>query len=64
MLKTGKVKGYQGHHINSVNGNVRLAGNPDNIDFVKGTKGNLAAHGGNFRNPTTGPLKNRKIKKR
>ena len=63
LLKNGKVKGYQGHHINSVNGNTRLAGNPNNIDFVKGSKGNLKAHGGNFQNPTTGPLKNRKIKK-
>jgi RHS repeat-associated protein len=63
LIKNGKVKGYQGHHINSVNGNPRLARNPDNIDFVKGTKGNLAAHNGNFQNPTSGPLKNRKLKK-
>ena len=64
LLEKGKVKGYQGHHINSVNGNARLAGNPDNIKFVKGSKGNLAEHGGNFQNPTSGPLISRKPKKR
>lgn len=34
LVKHGKVKGYEGDHINSVNGNVGLSGNPDNIQFV------------------------------
>jgi hypothetical protein len=55
LLKTGKVSGYQGHHINSVNGHPRLAGNANNIRFVTRAE-NLAAHGGNFRNPSTGAL--------
>lgn len=59
LLQTGKVSGYQGHHINSVNGHPELARDPNNIKFVKGGGGNLAEHGGNFRNPTTGELMNR-----
>jgi hypothetical protein len=60
-LKTsGKVKGYHGHHINSVNGSPELAGDPNNIEFVKGVKENLQRHGGNFRNQTQGSLINRK----
>jgi RHS repeat-associated protein len=62
-LKTrGKIKGYHGHHINSVNGSPDLASDPNNIEFVKGAKENLERHGGNFRNPTRGPLINRKEK--
>jgi hypothetical protein len=53
LLNTGKVKGYQGHHINSVNEHPQLAGEPSNIKF---TKNNLGEHNGNFRNPTSGPL--------
>ena len=60
LLKTGKVKGYEGHHINSVKDNdLAMAGNPDNIKFVKGRKGHLAEHGGNFKNETSGPLMDR-----
>lgn len=54
LRDTGKVSGYEGHHINSVNGSPELARNPDNIKFVRGRAGNLAEHGGNFRNPTSG----------
>jgi hypothetical protein len=61
LLNTGRVSGYQGHHINSVNGSPELAGEPNNIGFVKGTAGNLEEHGGNFRNATTGPLMNRTL---
>lgn len=56
LLETGKVKGYQGHHVNSVKDNAEMAGNPDNIKFVKGRTDHLAEHGGNFRNPTYGNL--------
>jgi RHS repeat-associated protein len=59
LLQTGKVSGYEGHHINSVNGSPELAGDPNNIKFVEGRAGNLAEHGGNFQNPTTGELLNR-----
>ena len=59
LLGTGKVSGYQGHHINSVNGHEEMAGDPNNIKFVKGVQGNLDEHGGNFQTPTEGPLINR-----
>lgn len=60
LAKTGKVPGYQGHHINSVNGHPELAGNPNNVEFVTRAE-NLARHGGNWRNPTTGELLERTI---
>jgi hypothetical protein len=34
----------------------KLAGDPRNIQFVRGQTGNLEEHGGNFQNPTMGPL--------
>ena len=61
LLQTGRVSGFEGHHINSVNGNPQLARDPNNIKFVEGRAGNLAEHGGNFRNPTRGGLMNRTL---
>jgi RHS repeat-associated protein len=60
LLKEGKVKGYEGHHINSVKGSPHQAGNPNNIKFMTRVQ-HFKAHGGNWRNPTTGTLLNRKI---
>jgi len=45
-----------GHHINDVARFPEWAGDPRNIEFVRGQAGNLQQHGGNFRNGTTGPL--------
>jgi hypothetical protein len=59
LLQTGKVNGYVGHHINNVADHPELAGNPNNIKFVAGQEGNLAEHGGNFRNATSGELMSR-----
>lgn len=53
LLKTGKVKGYQGHHMKSVKGYPDLAGDPFNIQFLTRQE-HLAAHFGNFRNITHG----------
>lgn len=53
LLSTGKVKGYQGHHMKSVKGYPELAGDPLNIQFLTRSE-HLAAHGGNFRNITHG----------
>ncbi|MDE6121690.1 MAG: RHS repeat-associated core domain-containing protein, partial [Duncaniella dubosii] len=61
LLLTGKVKGYEGHHINSVKDFPHLAGNPDNVTFMT-RKEHLLEHFGNWRNKTEGPLLNRKIK--
>jgi RHS repeat-associated protein len=57
LLKTGKVTGWEGHHINSVNHHsLELAEDPNNIKFVKGRKAHLAEHDGHFQNKTTGDL--------
>lgn len=61
LLNTGKVKGYQGHHINNVKYHPELAGKPNNIKFVKGWDGHLNEHKGNFRNETSGKLIDRTI---
>ena len=53
LLNTGKVKGYDGHHMKSVKGRPDLAGDPSNIQFLT-RKEHYMAHGGNWRNVTTG----------
>ncbi|EYE87272.1 hypothetical protein Q428_14180 [Fervidicella metallireducens AeB] len=55
LLSTGKVRGYHGHHINSVKKYPHLAGLPSNIRFLKRSE-HLKKHGGNWRNQTTGRL--------
>ena len=56
LLQTGRVKGFEGHHVNNVNTFPELAGNPRNIQFVDGRLNHLDAHSGNFTNSTTGEL--------
>ena len=53
LIATGKVSGYQGHHMKSVKGYPELAGDPTNIQFLTRSE-HLAAHGGNWRNITHG----------
>jgi len=60
LLETGRVKGYQGHHINNVKDHPAMADNPNNIKFVRGGPDHLSEHGGNYQNKTTGPLIDRK----
>ena len=48
-----------GHHINSVAQFPEWAGDPRNIMFVRGQEENLMEYGGNFQNPTIGPLVDR-----
>lgn len=62
LLETGKVKGYEGHHINNVKNHPNLAGDPNNVKFVKGRREHLGEHRGNFQNETTGELIDRSIK--
>ena len=59
LLLNGKVKGYQGHHINSVKDHPGMAGNPENIKFMT-RQDHLLEHGGNWKNQTVGPLLDRK----
>jgi len=56
LLKDQKVKGYEGHHIRSVNSHSpKWAADPRNIEFVTRNE-HLQRHGGDFHNPTTGKL--------
>lgn len=58
LKANGKIKGYKGHHINNVKHHPELAGNPNNVEFVN-SKEHLQRHSGNYRNKTTGEMKNR-----
>lgn len=60
LLDTGRVQGYEGHHSNSVNGHPEQARNPNKVRFVNGRTQHLQLHDGNWRNPTEGPLMNRR----
>jgi RHS repeat-associated protein len=60
LLNTGKVKGYEGHHINSVHNNQHLAGNPDNVKFMTRSE-HFKEHGFNWRTSTDGALLNRQF---
>ncbi|WP_121616337.1 T7SS effector LXG polymorphic toxin [Virgibacillus halodenitrificans] len=58
LLTTGKVRGYEGQHMKSANEYPDFAGDPDNIQFLKGRtmdkNEHLDAHEGNYKNPTNG----------
>ncbi|MFG6496132.1 hypothetical protein P8610_12270 [Fictibacillus sp. UD] len=58
LITTGKVKGYEGQHMKSANEYPDFAGEPDNIQFLKGrnmdVNEHLDAHGGSYHNPTNG----------
>ena len=43
IVKNGNIKGFAGHHINDVKYHPNLAGNPNNIEFLK--TGNLKGGG-------------------
>jgi RHS repeat-associated protein len=59
LLSKGRVTGYEGHHINSVEAHPQLAGTADNIKFVKGRAEHILEHGGNFQNSTSGAMLDR-----
>ena len=56
LLDTGRVKGYEGQHMKSAKQYPEYAGNPNNIQFLKGrnmdVNEHLDAHMGNYQNPT------------
>lgn len=57
LLKTGRVKGYHGHHMKSVAKHPEHADNPKNVQFLDSHKGNnehLKAHHGDYRNESNG----------
>ena len=53
LIETGRISGFQGHHMSSVKEDPKNAGNRDNIQFLTDQE-HLAAHGGNFQNATSG----------
>lgn len=53
LLERGKIRGIDGHHINSVGEHRSMQANPDNIVFVTKEE-HFEAHGGNWQNQTTG----------
>lgn len=56
IVRAGKLKHYEGHHLRSVNGHTKKwAGDPRNIKLVT-RREHLREHRGNFRNETTGKL--------
>lgn len=60
LISTGRISGFIGHHINSVNANPEIAGLGDNVKFVTLDE-HRANHQGNWRNATSGPLLDRSI---
>jgi len=65
LLKKGKVSGYYGHHIKSVNHHsVALAKNPNNVEMVTFEEHLFDRHKGNFKNKSSGKLLDRTIKKK
>jgi len=59
LLETGKVKGYEGHHINSVNGHPEQARDPNNVTLVERNQ-HFELHDRNWRNQTEGPYVRRR----
>jgi hypothetical protein len=59
LLSSGKVTGYQGHHIKNVRDYPALAGDQRNITFLKEGAEHIGAHGGNYRNTSSGELLDR-----
>lgn len=59
IADNGKVRGAEGHHINSVKAYPDQQGNPDNIEFVKNRDEHRQRHAGDFKNPTDGELVDR-----
>ena len=53
LLETGRVSGYEAHHMSSVSKDPQNADNPDNIQFLTHDE-HLAAHDGNYKNAAKG----------
>ena len=60
LLEYGSVSGIEGHHINSVAEHPKLQAEADNIDFLTRQE-HFQAHEGDWRNPTSGELYDRRV---
>lgn len=62
IFEKGKVRNFEGHHINSVGDNPSQQANPDNIEFLEeqrkgeGVREHFDKHGRNWQNQTEGDL--------
>lgn len=54
LLETGRVEGYEGHHMKSAKAFPEQAGNPENIQFLTEEEHLYGAHQGNYHNQTNG----------
>lgn len=54
LLSTGRVSGYEGHHMKSVSLFPEQAGNPENIQFLSESEHLDGAHQGSYHNATNG----------
>lgn len=60
LKKTGRVSGYDGHHINNVHDHPEMAGDPNNIKFLTRDE-HYDAHDGDWTNATKGDLIDRSL---
>jgi hypothetical protein len=62
IFERGKVRSFEGHHINSVADNPSQQANPDNVEFLEedrksdGVREHFEKHGRNWKNQTEGDL--------
>ena len=65
LLERGKIRNFEGHHINSVDAHPDLQANPDNVvpleehRYGDGPRDHFAVHNNNWRNPTEGQILDR-----
>lgn len=55
LIETGRVSGYDGHHINDVSTYPEMQADPNNITFLTKEE-HILAHNGNFNNSTNGEI--------
>lgn len=64
IIRNGKLRGAEGHHIKNVKDNPEHQANPDNIKFAKDKNEHLNSyefHGGDTKRPTEGELYDRNL---
>ena len=54
LMETGRVEGYEGHHMKSVSLYPEYAGDENNIQFLSEEEHFYGAHQGNYQNATNG----------
>jgi|GEM_PF-809869 len=68
LLERGRIRKFEGHHINNAGDHPDLQANPDNVIPLEqwrsgdGPRNHFAAHNNNWRNPTEGQIIDRNQK--